>query len=64
MSNAATIAARAEYATLRASCMRHTAAKFNEVAKRIVHELSDGEEYTPGMFVNAARIICSGYDCA
>jgi len=64
MSNADVTAARAQYASLRASCKRHTAARFNEIARRIAMELADGECETPANFVMAAHIICSGQDCA
>lgn len=64
MSNADLIAARAQYATLRASCKRHAPAKFNALAERIVHTLADGERETPADYLMAARIICSGQDYA
>lgn len=57
-------AARAEYRSLRASCQRHDARRFDDVARRIAYELSDGEDITPSHYLQAARIICSGFDCA
>lgn len=59
-----TAKARNEYRTLRASCARHSAARFDELARNITHELSDGEDVTPGDWLHAARILVSGYDCA
>jgi hypothetical protein len=47
-------ALRAEYRTLRASCTRHTAERFDEVARGIAYELADGEEVTPAMWVVVA----------
>ena len=65
MSNAAAIVTdRAKYAALRASCKRHTAGRFNEIARRIAMELADGECETPANFIMAAHIICSGQDYA
>jgi hypothetical protein len=55
---------RAIYRSLRASCARHDAGRFDEIAGSIVHELRDGEEATPGMWIQAARIIYSEQDYA
>ena len=56
--------ARARYRALRASCKRHDARRFDEVAGGIVHDLCDGEDATPAMWVTAAEIVCSGQDHA
>lgn len=60
----ATAADRIEYRRLRASCDRHDAKSFDDIARGIASELSDGEEMTSGLWVSAARIICSGQDYA
>ncbi len=60
----ATTQARNDYRTLRASCSRHTAKRFDEIAGDIAHDLADGEDITPALWVTAAQIVCSGQDCA
>jgi hypothetical protein len=55
---------RAEYSTIRASCARHSARRFNEIAASIAHELADGEDIAPSLYLRAARMICAGSDCA
>ena len=59
-----TAKARNEYRTLRASCARHSAARFDELACIIAHELSDGEDMLPADWVHAAQILVSGRDFA
>lgn len=56
--------ARRAYAALRASCSRHSARRFNELARQIAHELSDGEEVLPVHFLSAARMLVAGFDNA
>ncbi len=59
-----TAAARNEYRANRASCTRHNAARFDELAQRIARELCDGEEMTAAHWVQASRILASGQDYA
>ena len=56
--------AQQEYVTLRAQTTRHTAKRFDELAGRIAHELSDGEDITSEHWTQAARILHAGSDCA
>lgn len=53
-----------QYATLRAATTRMDAKRFDELAGRIAHELSDGEDITPDHWLQAARILHAGSDCA
>lgn len=62
--NANVAADRKAYAALRASCKRHNAKRFDDLAADIVRELRDGEAATSRMWVEAARMICSGQDYA
>jgi hypothetical protein len=55
---------RAEYRGLRATCARHNARAFDGIAASIAHELADGEDITPALYIRAARIVCSGQDFA
>ena len=53
-----------QYAALRAATTRMDAKRFDSLAWNIVHELSDGEDITPAHWLQAARILRAGSDCA
>ena len=55
---------RAEYRALRAACERYTAQQFDEVVAPIAHELADGEDITPQVWVAAAHMVAEGWDHA
>jgi len=56
--------ARQTYRALRLATTRHTAADFDDLARSIASELADGEDITPGLWVDAAYILHSGRDYA
>lgn len=58
---------RNTYRTIRATALpalRMSAERFDEIARGIVLELSDGENMTPGMWISAARDVAAGRLCA
>ena len=55
---------RSEYRSLRAATTRHSVKRFDEIARDIAHDLADGEDLEPWLFVQAAEMIFNGQDHA